>query len=64
MTFRTCKTLKLVLASLTLNFVVSTPSFASESLSDVKYKTVTVDGQEIFYNLVITWLPHFVTYVP
>lgn len=49
MTFRTRKTLKLVLASLALNFVVSTPSFASESLSDVKYKTVTVDGQEIFY---------------
>ncbi|MFT6907980.1 MAG: pimeloyl-ACP methyl ester carboxylesterase [Oleiphilaceae bacterium] len=49
MTFRTSKTLKLVLASLALNFVVSTPSFATESLSDVKYKTVTVDGQEIFY---------------
>lgn len=49
MNIQTSKLLKLALAGMALNFVVSAPSFATESFSDVKYKTVTVEGQEIFY---------------
>ncbi|MBT3505830.1 MAG: alpha/beta hydrolase [Piscirickettsiaceae bacterium] len=41
--------LKLALTGMALNFAVSQPVFAAESFSDVKYKTVTVEGQEIFY---------------
>jgi len=49
MNIQTSKLLKLALAGMALNFAVSAPSFATESFSDVKYKTVTVEGQEIFY---------------
>jgi len=49
MNIQTAKLLKLALAGMALNFAVSAPSFATESFSDVKYKTVTVEGQEIFY---------------
>ena len=49
MNTQTSKLLKLVLAGMALNFAVSVPSFATESFSDVKYKTVSVEGQEIFY---------------
>jgi len=49
MNIQTSKLLKLALAGMAFNFAVSAPSFASESFSDVKYKTVTVEGQEIFY---------------
>lgn len=49
MNIQTSKFLKLALAGMALNFAISTPSFATESFSDVKYKTVTVEGQEIFY---------------
>ena len=46
---KTSKLLKLALAGIALNFVAYQPAFAAESLSDVKYKTVTVGDQEIFY---------------
>ena len=49
MNTQTSKFLKLALAGMALNFVASVPSFATESFSDVKYKTVTVEDQEIFY---------------
>lgn len=49
MNIKTSKLLKLALAGMALNLMVSQPSIAAESFSDVKYKTVTVDGQEIFY---------------
>lgn len=49
MNTKTSKILKLALAGMALNFAISGPSFATESFSDVKYKTVTVEGQEIFY---------------
>jgi len=49
MNIQTSKVIKLALAGMALSFVVSQPVFASESLSDVKYKTVTIEGQEIFY---------------
>ena len=49
MNIQTTKLLKLALAGMALNFAISAPSFATESFSDVKYKTVTVEGQEIFY---------------
>lgn len=49
MNSHTSKRLKSALAGMTLSFALSVPSFATESFSDVKYKTVTVEGQEIFY---------------
>lgn len=49
MNIKTSKLLTLALAGIALNFVVSQVSFAAESFSDVKYKTVTVEGQEVFY---------------
>jgi len=49
MNIHTSKIIKLALAGMALSFAVSQPTFAAESLSDVKYKTVTIEGQEIFY---------------
>jgi len=49
MNIKAAKGLKLAMAGMVLNVAVSAPSFATESFSDVKYKTVMVEGQEIFY---------------
>ena len=49
MNIHTPKVFKLALAGLALGFVTAQPAFAAESLSDVKYRTVTIDGQDIFY---------------
>ncbi len=49
MNIKTSTSLKLALTGMALNFAVVQPVLSAESFSDVKYKTVTVDGQEIFY---------------
>lgn len=41
--------LKVALAAAIFNIISLQPILASETLSDVKYKTVTIEGQEIFY---------------
>jgi pimeloyl-ACP methyl ester carboxylesterase len=46
---QTSKFIKLALTAVAFNFVSLQPVLATETLSDVKYKTVTVEGQEIFY---------------
>jgi hypothetical protein len=46
---RTPQIFKLALAGIALGLVTAQPAFAAESLTDVKYRTVTIDGQDIFY---------------
>ena len=41
--------LKLILVSLIFNFGLSQTSLASEQFSEVTYKTVSIDGLDIFY---------------
>ena len=43
------KILKVILISLIFNFGLSQTSFAAEPFSSIKYKTVTIDGLDIFY---------------
>ena len=49
MNIKTVGIFKVVLLSLLFGFAVSQPSFAAVDPNDVRYKTVTVDGLEIFY---------------
>lgn len=49
MTIHTPKILRLAFAGLAFGFASVQPTFATESLSDVKYKTVSIEGQDIFY---------------
>ncbi|PHS69276.1 MAG: hydrolase [Methylophaga sp.] len=49
MKIQAIKILKLVLASMVFNFALFSAAFATESFSDVKYKTTVIDGLDIFY---------------
>jgi len=49
MTLSTTNVLKLVFASMILNFALTQTAFSTENFSDTQYKTVTIDGQDIFY---------------
>lgn len=49
MNIQTPKTLKLAFVGLALGLISAHPTFAAESLSDVKYRTISIDGQNIFY---------------
>lgn len=46
---QTDKFIKLALATVAISFVSLQPVLATENFNDVKYNTVMVDGQEIFY---------------
>jgi len=49
MNTQTTKMINIIFVSLMFNFGLSQTSLASEQVSGVSYKTVTVDGLDIFY---------------
>jgi len=49
MTNQTIKTVTTVLLSLLFSVVLTQPSYVTANINDVRYKTVEIDGLDIFY---------------